>query len=239
VQLIRQANAGVSAARNRALEVIRSEYVVLLDSDDRLLPRALEIGVDLLDRRPELGFVYGFHEPIDEHGHVEPRTLPTIERADFLTLLAGSGLVPPASAMFRRAAFEEVGVFDTRLAIAEDHDLYLRVAQALPIHCHNQVVVQYRTHGANASSQSAALTLGGVLSAMEKHLPSVRGDPAREAAYEVGRRHWIGLFGPRLGYDVVRNLRRGRLGLAARALTMLITLRRGGIARRSAPTPRW
>jgi glycosyltransferase involved in cell wall biosynthesis len=229
VHVIRQANAGVSAARNRALRETRGEYVVLLDSDDRLLPRALEIGVGLLDKRPDLGFVYGFHESIDGAGKTLHSGRTPVDKAGFLTLLAGDSLVPPASAVFRRAVFDSVGVFNTRLRISEDHELYLRTALVFPIHCHNQVVVQYRSHGGNVSTQSATRTLSGVLTAMKMRLPNIRGIPDREAAYRAGRKHWISLFGPGLSYDFVKNVKKRKLSLAAKSLVMLVTLYPQGI----------
>src|SRR5687768_7234916 len=42
VKLIRQENQGLAAARNRGLAGVGGEYVVFLDSDDRLLSGALE-----------------------------------------------------------------------------------------------------------------------------------------------------------------------------------------------------
>ena len=42
IEIIRQDNAGLSAARNTALEYSQSEYVMFLDSDDELCPGTLE-----------------------------------------------------------------------------------------------------------------------------------------------------------------------------------------------------
>lgn len=42
-RLIRQTNAGVTAARLRLLELARGEFIVFVDADDRLRPDALEI----------------------------------------------------------------------------------------------------------------------------------------------------------------------------------------------------
>ncbi|HXE44441.1 MAG TPA: glycosyltransferase [Conexibacter sp.] len=54
-----QENMGPSAARNRALAEISERYVLPLDADDLLLPRALEEMVAQLESAPEdVGFVY-------------------------------------------------------------------------------------------------------------------------------------------------------------------------------------
>jgi glycosyltransferase involved in cell wall biosynthesis len=230
VSLIRQPNAGVSAARNRGLAESRSEYVVFLDADDRLLPSAVDPGVSMLDQRPELGLVYGRHETIDAAGELLAGSQsPLIERTDFLSILGGNPFVPPGSAVFRRSVLERVGGFDPRLAMAEDLDLYLRVSLAAPIACHNRVVVQFRSHGANVSHQSAMRTLEGIYAAMRMRVPDVIGHPDREAAYAAGRLHWARLFGPRLPRDAARSLKHGRPVAAAKTLLTYLSLSARGI----------
>lgn len=41
-RVVHQGNAGVSVARNAALDIVRGEYFTFLDADDVMLPRALE-----------------------------------------------------------------------------------------------------------------------------------------------------------------------------------------------------
>ena len=50
IHVIHQANAGVSAARNRALPVIHGEYCLIIDSDDFLHPQLMEICLHFAQR---------------------------------------------------------------------------------------------------------------------------------------------------------------------------------------------
>ena len=68
VVYIRQENSGLAAARNTGLRQSRGDLLVFLDADDRLVPQALEAGLDDFAAHPECAFVFGAFRRIDATG---------------------------------------------------------------------------------------------------------------------------------------------------------------------------
>ena len=60
VEVIRQENRGVCAARNAGFERASTPYALVLDADDRLAPGALSAMRETLDADQSLGFAYGY-----------------------------------------------------------------------------------------------------------------------------------------------------------------------------------
>jgi GT2 family glycosyltransferase len=68
-----------------------------------------------------------------------------------LLLWEGCVAAPACSTVVRSRLFQELGGFDTRLKIAEDWDLCLRIAKTHKIGFVAQPLVDYRNHGANVT----------------------------------------------------------------------------------------
>ena len=120
-RLLRQANAGPAAARNRAAREARGEWLALLDADDAWLPQKLELQLPYT-QEPEVGVVHCWG-PTDDG--------PAPERFDFQALWKRNRIVN-SSALIRRSAFDQVGGFDEDRALisVEDYNLWLRLLAA-------------------------------------------------------------------------------------------------------------
>jgi hypothetical protein len=198
LRIIRQPNAGVSAARNRGFRESRGELVVFLDSDDRLAPGALDVGARSLGDHPEAVFVYGRCRMMAVDGTLLPTPQqPRIARHAYHELLRNNYIWTPANVMFRRDALERCGTFNPALSGCADYELYLRLARTYPVYDHGQLVAHFRRHGTNMRGRAAEM-LRETLMVLRSQRSFVDGSPDGLAAYREGWRSWQEFFGLRL-----------------------------------------
>jgi glycosyltransferase involved in cell wall biosynthesis len=194
VRLVRQENRGLSEARNTGIRHSDGEYVVLLDADDRLLPRALEAGLECFDAHSECALVAGHSNIIGGDGSFR-RVLKyeSPDRDHYVGLLEYCNIPPPASAMFRTSVFETVGGFASGVDASADYEMYLRVARHFPLRRYDEAVADYRMHGENITRNSGRM-LSSDVTVLRSQRPYIKGGRRREAAYRNGleavRRFW-------------------------------------------------
>src|SRR6187551_2399542 len=68
VRYLKQANAGVSAARNTGLRAATGDFIALLDSDDVWLRWKIEVQLACLAALPEAGMIWTDMEAVDPDG---------------------------------------------------------------------------------------------------------------------------------------------------------------------------
>jgi glycosyltransferase involved in cell wall biosynthesis len=152
VKVIRQANGGVSSARNRGISESRGDYIVFLDHDDRLMPNAVSSHLEALKIKPDAGLIFAARRDIDVHGNAAtPPYICAPRRNYFHSFLEANPIHCPASAMVSRDALERVGGFDSNVEPGDDYDLYIRIAREFPVLRHTALVAEYRIHGSAVS----------------------------------------------------------------------------------------
>ena len=205
VRYIHQENRGLTATRNLGISVSRGDYVVFLDADDRLRPKAIETGLRVMAEHPECAMTVGDHLFITRDGaYLSGSRKASLRSSHYEELLKSNFIEMISSVLFRRSVLVEIGGFDTTLRVAEDYELYLRIARVYPICCHAGLMAEYRMHQTNASHNSE-LMLGMTLQVLRRQGQYVRSDRRRLFAFLAGLRNWRKQYGRQLALELARS----------------------------------
>ncbi|CAA9260919.1 MAG: hypothetical protein AVDCRST_MAG20-2706 [uncultured Acidimicrobiales bacterium] len=213
VRCARQENAGLAGARNTGIRHTLGSLLVFLDADDRLLPDAVQVGLDCLRADPTAAFVYGRSRFIEADG--SPLFTPEQLCSDepFLPLLEMCTIIP-GSVMFRRAIFDGGRGFDPSVDASADWDMYLTVTQQLPVRCHGRTVLEYRRHADNMTNDPARI-LEAELAVLHRHTPAARDVPGGRQAVAAGRARSRAFHGPAIVEEIRRAMTTGDARAAA------------------------
>ena len=132
--VLRQANKGVSAARNRGIAAAAGQLVAFLDSDDLWLPRKLSRQVDFFKLNPAAVINQTEEIWIRNGIQVNPKDRHRKPTGMIFERSLGLCLVSPSAVMIKKPLFDAVGVFDESLPACEDYDLWLRISSRYPVH---------------------------------------------------------------------------------------------------------
>jgi hypothetical protein len=193
IRCVAQANQGRSAARNHGAAEARGEYLAFLDSDDTLLPGALDAHLARMRAHPGTAITIGGYVYVDACGQVLGERRPWEESPPTFDGWLFNCLAMPGSALIQREAFQQQGGFDRACEIAEDWDLFLRLAQAgeRMVYVHAPVC-RYRLHPGNSTATARALHFEGSRRALDKVFASPQ-LPAPTAALRPRALGWLGV----------------------------------------------
>lgn len=126
VQVHRQANRGLSAARNAGLALARGRWVLPLDADDLLDPAFIEKCLDAAARNPEASVITS-HMACFSGDPNRPELL-YVPLGLLREVLPAENIASSAIALIDAATLRAVGGYDESLPAYEDWDLYCRLA---------------------------------------------------------------------------------------------------------------
>jgi SAM-dependent methyltransferase len=183
--------------------------MVFLDADDRLLPEALEAGLECFHAHPECAFVSGRARVIAADGSLLKQRQPhVIEEDPYLALLRGNYIGMNATVMYRRATLQSVGGFNSSVKLAEDYDLYFRIASKFPVNQHDRVIAEYRRHETNMS-RNPGLMLKATIEVLRSQRRHIKGNKLYRKAYNAGVKNWRSWYGDWLVEYVRTRTRKG------------------------------
>jgi glycosyltransferase involved in cell wall biosynthesis len=189
VRYIRQeASGGPSRPRNTGVAAAQGECVAFFDADDIMSPGAISDSVAVMERHPEVGFVFANSRIVDERGSlIEPDYLadyrnfrrilvPTEDPA--VGLMSGPPLyrellranfIGTCGVVARKSLLAEAGPFDETLKNADDRDMWLRVALTGTVFAFvDRVHFSYRRRGGSVTRRGWR-RLDSVIRMLEKH----------------------------------------------------------------------
>ena len=151
--MIRQSNAGPSAARNKGIAHARGQFVAFLDADDLWTAAALERLLKGFRDAPGVDVVQG-----NVRQFVAPNDAPSIDGARFGPPYQSFNV---GALLVRREVLLGDGLFDENLRRSEDVDLFIRWSErkitrlVIP-----EVVLRYRKHEADARRAGRTKVIG-------------------------------------------------------------------------------
>jgi glycosyltransferase involved in cell wall biosynthesis len=214
-RVISQPNAGVSAARNRALREADQPWIAFCDADDVLLPEKLAFARLAHESRPEVDFIFSdYRMTVGERTTVhstfalvpdfEQNITATVnshvayfDRDALARALAGTNFILPSTVVVRRAPLLAGNVFfaidlpQTReYFVGEDLEWFLRVLLVSDALALTQVLTEHRRKPGSLSEDSGRMKYGDVkLGELIAASPLEYAEGAAESFARNRRRH--------------------------------------------------
>jgi glycosyltransferase involved in cell wall biosynthesis len=157
ITVIRQENAGVSAARNRGIRKASGRLISFLDSDDFWLSGKLKRQVEFFESTPGAMICQTEETWIRNGKRVNPKKRHQKESGIFFERSLSLCLVSPSAVMIRRDLFDAVGLFDESLPACEDYDLWLRIGDRYPVYLIDDPLIIKRGGHADQLSKAPGL----------------------------------------------------------------------------------
>lgn len=154
IRYIRQANGGVSNARNHGIREAKGEWIGLLDADDLWVETKIEKQLRALAACPDAILVYTALQLFDDAGFDRHAPVTPPDRL-FPEMYTRCNLTP-STALVRRDKLLEAGLFDEDRNImgCEDWDMFAKLARLGRFTHVQEPLVRYRYVGGSLSSKN-------------------------------------------------------------------------------------
>ncbi len=149
VYLKNEKNLGISASRNKLIDLAKGEYLAVFDHDDISFPERLKKQVEFLDNNQDYGVVSGQQEFFVGKNRFSnyPNSNLEIKKA----LMYGN-VVAHTALMLRKSVLEKTNIrYEEKYSPCEDYMLVLRLIEHTMFYNFSEPLVKYRNLEGNTS----------------------------------------------------------------------------------------
>jgi GT2 family glycosyltransferase len=157
VVLHQQPNQGAPTALNAGAALARAPLIARLDADDVALPGRLEAQHRRFCSDPALAMVGGQVIVVDEHDRAIAAAAYPLSDAEIRREFAKTTPFVHSAVTMRKEIFERAGGYRPHFDLAEDLDLWLRIAEHGELANLDSAVVRYRIHENQVSARKLEL----------------------------------------------------------------------------------
>lgn len=147
-----QVNGGVAKARNAGIRNAQGEYIAFLDADDVWFSEKLELQMKHLDSYPDAVLVYSDYSAFDNNGKALRKRKKEKYAGNIFYQLIKENFIPTSTVVMKKEYFNKIGSFDESIEIAEDWDLWLRIARRYSICYFDKPLMKYKIHNDNMTN---------------------------------------------------------------------------------------
>jgi glycosyltransferase involved in cell wall biosynthesis len=150
VRILSEADGGMSEAINKGYERATGEWILWLNSDDRLLHGVLAKVLAFARKNPSADIIHGDTVFVDENGG-NPRRKLDHANDSFVSVFGGSWMLS-TSTFVHRHLIESGLRLDESYRVAMDYELFLRAGREGARFCYfPEAVAEFRWHRGNLS----------------------------------------------------------------------------------------
>ena len=143
VRVLIERNKGVSFARNLGILNSKNNWVAFLDSDDEWMPDKIQKQIELIKRlNYKVNFIHTNEKWVRNNIILNQKKKHAKKGGYIFQDCLDICKISPSSTLIKKSLFDQYGLFNTKLKVCEDYELWLRFTSKIEIGYINEVLIK-------------------------------------------------------------------------------------------------